>query len=154
MELKCAQFENGKEIPVIHTCQGPNLAPSMFWVGELPTNTKSVAIICIDVDSPSKDFIHWIIYDIPVGFTKLPANLPNHPYFNNGTKQGINDFGKIGWTGPNPPEGLHRYVFTMIALDVFTLEVNEAPSKKEFDEAVKGHIIHTATLTGVYQKEN
>ena len=60
-----------------------------------------------------------------------------------------NDFGEIGYGGPAPPDGRHTYVFKLYELDT-DLDLKEGFSKQELEDAMKGHIIAEAKLTGTY----
>ena len=62
---------------------------------------------------------------------------------------GKNDFGEIGWGGPAPPDKRHTYVFKAYILDV-ELDLKEGYSKQELEDAMKGHIIAEAKLTGTF----
>ena len=63
--------------------------------------------------------------------------------------EGKNDFGELGWGGPAPPDKRHTYVFKAYVLDV-ELDLKEGYSKQELEDAMKGHIITEAKLTGTY----
>jgi len=65
--------------------------------------------------------------------------------------QGKNDFNKLGYGGPCPPVGVHRYFFKLFALDT-TLNLQEGATKKEVEQAIEGHVIVQSTLMGVYEK--
>jgi len=69
----------------------------------------------------------------------------------NGAKQGTNDFGRIGYGGPCPPAGIHRYFFKLYALDDF---LNLAPglTKKRLLRAMEGHILLQTELVGRYKR--
>ena len=110
MILTSKSFKNGSRIPSKFTADGQNISPQLEWQNP-PAATKSFALTCIDPDAPSGNFIHWIVYDIPANVSsieqgqKIGRELPN-------------SFGKIGYKGPSPPSGTHRYVFTLYALDI------------------------------------
>lgn len=104
-----------------------------------------------DPDSSSGDFTHWIIFNIPSNTTGLNESIPLDGTLSNGAKQGTNDFGKIGYSGPDPPSGTHHYVFTIYALDC-DLNLNMGANKTEFLKAIEGHVLAQGKLTGTYAK--
>jgi len=68
MELKSQDISHNQSIPAVHTCDGKDISPQLSWSGA-PEGTKSFALTCIDPDAPMGDFIHWLVYDIPVSVT-------------------------------------------------------------------------------------
>ena len=65
---------------------------------------------------------------------------------------GINDFGMLGYGGPCPAVGRHRYLFDLYALDVPTLGLKAGASRDDVEEAMEGHMLARARLMGTYQK--
>jgi Raf kinase inhibitor-like YbhB/YbcL family protein len=144
-------FADGGHIPSKYTCDGNDVSPPMQW-SDLPARTKSVALICDDPDAPKKDFTHWVLYDLPPSARMLPEHVSRTRELPDGGRQGKNDFGKVGYGGPCPPSGRHRYRFTLYALDT-ELGVPPPATRSEVENAMKGHILETAQLTGLYARE-
>ncbi|MBV8487472.1 MAG: YbhB/YbcL family Raf kinase inhibitor-like protein, partial [Planctomycetaceae bacterium] len=67
------------------------------------------------------------------------------------TVQGKNDFGKIGYGGPCPPSGSHRYVFRLYAVDR-SLDVSVGATRAEVLRAIEGHVVAEGKLTGKYAR--
>ena len=65
--------------------------------------------------------------------------------------QGKNDFGKIGYGGPCPPSGTHRYVFRLYALDAL-LNLGANATRAMVLKAIEGHILAEGRLTGKYAR--
>ena len=107
-----------------------------------PKGTKSYVLTVEDPDAPAGAFTHWVIFNIPGKPTGLPEGVPKEKMLENGAEQGNNDFGSIGYGGPDPP-ATHRYIFTLIALDVETIQ---KPSGK----ILKEHTLGETTLRGMY----
>lgn len=138
-------FEHNQIIPSKYTCDGENLAPELT-VSEIPQNAKSLVLIVDDPDAPVGTWVHWVVYNIPTSVTKIDAkNLPKE------SKQGITDFGRIGWGGPCPPSGTHRYFFKLYAIDT-VLDLAEGATKAQVENAIKDHIIEKAELIGLYKR--
>ena len=150
MEIKSTAFQNGAMIPVKHTCDGINVSPPLEW-SDAPTGAKYFALICDDPDAPMGIWVHWVIYDIPAGTTTLQDKVPPQKELGNGAKQGTNDFRKIGYGGPCPPSGEHRYFFKLYALDGPT-GLKPGATKARLLEAMKGHVIAEAQLMGIYRR--
>ncbi len=144
-------FKYGDFIPVKYTCEGSDISPPLKWEN-IPKGVKSFVLIMEDPDAPTGTFTHWVVYDIPRNVNALPENFPKKPEVE-GVKQGINDFGKVGYGGPCPPPGKpHRYFFKLFAIDVKSLNIPPKATKKDVLKALNGHIIGTTQLMGLYQR--
>ena len=152
MQLKSNAFGNGQPIPAKYTGQGKDISPPLEW-SEVPSETKSFAIIADDPDAPVGTWVHWVIYNIPSDVTKLDENVPAKETLPNGAKQGINDFGKFGYGGPMPPPGKpHRYYFKLYALDT-VLNLKPRATKQDLLKSMQGHILAQVELIGTYQRK-
>ena len=150
MEIKSSAFENNKMIPKQYTCDGKNISPQLLW-SDVPEGTKSIALISDDPDAPMGTWVHWVIYNIPGDVNELAENISPDKTLSNGAKQGTNDFKKIGYGGPCPPSGTHRYFFKLYALDT-KLNLDSGATKKQLLQAMEGHILAQAELMGKYKR--
>ena len=105
-----------------------------------------------DPDAPGGTFIHWVLYDIPAVTRELPVGVPKQGQLSDNSRQGKNDFGKIGYGGPCPPGGTHHYVFSLYALDT-TLGLPAGASRSQVESAMKGHVLARGELTGLYSRQ-
>jgi len=113
-------------------------------IEDIPEGTKRLALIVDDPDAPMGTWVHWVVFNIHVTDVIEENTVP-------GT-QGTNDFRKLEYGGPCPPSGTHRYFFKLYAIDE-KLHIEEGCKKKELEEAMEGHILATAELIGLYQRE-
>src|SRR5262249_31500665 len=120
LTLTSPSFKPNGEMPKLFTADGKDVSPPLAWSG-LPAGTRSLALLLDDPDAPDPAapkmvWVHWVVYDIPPSATSLPqsADAETLPA---GAHQGRNDWKQVGWRGPAPPIGRHRYVFTLYALD-------------------------------------
>ncbi|MCM8783734.1 MAG: YbhB/YbcL family Raf kinase inhibitor-like protein [Candidatus Omnitrophica bacterium] len=151
IEITSSSFESNEFIPPKFTCQGENISPHLAWK-YFPEETESFVIICDDPDAPFKTWVHWVIYDIPKETNKLDAGIPPKEILDFGAKQGINDFGNIGYGGPCPPPGKpHRYFFKIFALKK-RLNLPPGLDKESVLKAMEGNIIEEAELVGKYKR--
>lgn len=150
MVLRSSAFNDGDMIPRKYTCDGSNISPPLTWSG-VPAGAKSIALICDDPDAPRGTFVHWVVFNIPPSSSGLREGLPNEKTLQDGSKQGLNDFRRIGYGGPCPPSGTHRYYFKLYALDV-ELDLDPGATKKELLNAMEGHVLAEATLMGKYRR--
>ncbi|MBE9546861.1 MAG: YbhB/YbcL family Raf kinase inhibitor-like protein [Proteobacteria bacterium] len=150
MEITSSAFEEGGNIPEMYTCDGANISPPLEWTAA-PDGAKSFALICDDPDAPMGTWVHWVAYDLPVSISRLPENIPPERTPASGGKQGINDFNKIGYGGPCPPGGTHRYFFKLYALDT-TVDLAPGATKEQLLKAMRGHILSEAQLMGKYRR--
>lgn len=142
-------FNDGESIPTKYTCDGDDISPPLYWKG-FPNKTKTFVLIVEDTDAPRGTFTHWIMFNIPREVTRLKENIPKTGAVEGIGIQGKNDFGKIGYGGPCPPPNtLHRYIFKLYALDV-KLNLSAGASKVEVLNAMRGHVLAIAKLTGIY----
>jgi len=148
MRLFSKSFEDGKPIPAVHSLDGGDQAPELHWTG-VPAGAKSLAVLCDDLDAPGGSFTHWIAVDMLPVVIFILEGAPKTKFLVNGGIQGINSYGTLGWGGPKPPSGTHRYRFTLFALD-HKPPVEEPPTREGFDAIVEGHTLATATLTGLF----
>jgi Raf kinase inhibitor-like YbhB/YbcL family protein len=150
LRLKSQAFENGALIPRIHTCDGRNLSPQLFWSG-VPVDTKSLSLMVDDPDAPRRIFLHWLVTDLPPTLLQLPEGIKPRFEMDGGGFQGRNDFGDIGYGGPCPPTGTHNYVFTLYALSE-SLALSERATRDDFLKAIGGRTIAQARLVGRYSR--
>ena len=143
-------FAEGGMIPRDYTCDGKDISPPLAWAGA-PEGTKSLAIICDDPDAPVGTWVHWVLYNLPAIVNELPQGVKSDKVLENGAKHGMNDFRKLGYGGPCPPGGTHRYYFKIYALDT---ELTQEPglTKAELLKAIKGHILAEGQLMGRYKR--
>jgi hypothetical protein len=144
--LTSADIRAGRPIPQrFWGCTDSGLSPELTWSGA-PAGARSYAVKVFDPDAPTgSGFWHWIAWDIPADTTSLPtgATLPS------GAVNGTNDGGGIGYTGPCPPEGdiTHHYQFTVVALDVPSLQRPADTHAAVVGFLIGQHAIASATLT-------
>ncbi len=143
-------FSEGQAIPNRYTCDGPDVSPDLAWSG-VPETAVSLALICDDPDAPMGTWVHWVLFNIPADADGLPAEVPSDAILENGARHGKNDFGKLGYGGPCPPGGTHRYFFKFYALDT-QVELDSGSTKAELLEAMEGHILAEAQLMGIYSR--
>ena len=145
MQIKSV-FSDGERIPLKYTCDGKDVNPPLEFI-DVPENAKSLVLLVDDPDSPSKVWSHWVVWGISANTGKIAENsVPK------GASEGMNDFGNVGYGGPCPHSGTHRYRFRLFALDE-KIYLNPNASRKDVESAMKGHIIEKAILTGTYSRE-
>lgn len=150
MKIKSLAFQEGGKIPRKYTCDDKDVSPPLFWE-DIPEDTKSLALICDDPDAPMGAWVHWVIYDLDPAINELPENVPMTEILDNGGIQGRNDFRRIGYGGPCPPGGIHRYYFKLYALNI-KLDLGPGLTKSELLRAMEGHILDECQLMGKYSR--
>lgn len=140
-------FANDSLIPSRYTCDGANVSPQLSWTNG-PENTKSYALICDDPDAPSKTWVHWLVFNIPAETNSIDEGAASIA----GAQYGKNDFGNTNYGGPCPPSGTHHYHFKIYALNCM-LPLKNGATKKEIEDAMKGHILAQGELVGLYSRK-
>jgi len=145
MSITSPDFKEGGLIPKKFTREGENIRPNI-QIQDPPEGTKSLVIIMDDPDAPSGTFLHWSVWNIPPDTKEITSDvLPI------GAIEGINGRSKIGYTGPYPPSGTHRYIFHLFALERI-LSIPQNASRDELEKEMTGRIIAKAQLTGLYKR--
>ena len=150
MQLQSEAFDQSEMIPDRYTCRGKDMSPPLEWV-DAPEGTQEFALVCDDPDAPIGTWVHWVAYGIPSSVTGLPQDVPPESRMSSGGWQGTNSWGRIGYGGPCPPSGTHRYFFRLYALDR-RLELEPGISKAQLLKAIEGHILAQCELMGRYSK--
>ena len=149
LHITSPEFSAGDAIPTKFTCDAQDVSPRLSW-GEPPANTQSFALIMDDPDAPAGTWVHWVLSDLPGDAKELPEQAPRQEQLASGARQGRNDFGKIGYSGPCPPPGKpHRYFFKLYAVDT-KLNLKSGATKADLERAMKPHILAQAELIGRY----
>ena len=151
MEVKSTAFQEGAMIPKLYTCDGQDISPALSWSG-VPSEAKSLALVMDDPDAPRGTWVHWVLFNIPPDTTSLAENLPRTASLPNGAKHGNNSWSKLGYGGPCPPGGAHRYYFKVYALDV-VLALSTGITVGQLLKAMEGHILAEGQLMGRYARK-
>ncbi len=149
-ELTSSAFAHGESIPMRYSCDGEDISPPLTW-GDPPAGTQSFALIMDDPDAPMGTWVHWVVYNLPAATRGLPENVPTDAQLPDGSLQGTNSWGRIGYGGPCPPSGTHRYFFKLYALDT-TINLPAGAEKKALLQAMQGHVLAEAELMGTFQR--
>jgi hypothetical protein len=96
-------------------------------------------------------WVHWVLFNLPPDSSGLPEHVPPQKKLSNGAQQGSNNFRKIGYGGPCPPGGTHRYFFKLYALDT-VLDLQAGSTKAALERAMQGQILAEARLMGTYRR--
>lgn len=150
MQFESAAFDPNGMIPPIYTCDGDDISPPLSW-DTPPAETQSLALIVDDPDAPLGTFVHWVVYNMSPDQRGLPEAVPPDETLSKGGFQGKNDFRNIGYGGPCPPSGTHRYFFKLYALDA-QLDVPPGATKADVMNALNGHILAYTELVGQYSR--
>jgi Raf kinase inhibitor-like YbhB/YbcL family protein len=151
MKLISSAFADGELIAPKYTCDGHNVSPPLEWT-DVPEGARSLALIVDDPDAPKGLFVHWLIYAISPTEKGLTEGVGIEQASAGGAVQGKNGFGKMGYGGPCPPSGVHRYYFHLHALNT-NLTLPPGASRKELETSMKGHVIGEARLMGRYGRK-
>jgi Raf kinase inhibitor-like YbhB/YbcL family protein len=146
MKISSSAFQEGGTIPEKFSKNGQNVSPELRVEGA-PAEAKSLALIVDDPDTPVGLFTHWLVWNIDPKTIEIAENSPP-----NGAVQGTNDYPNLGYGGPQPPSGTHRYYFKIFALDR-VLDLKSGAKRREVDAAMRGHVIGQGELMGRYSKK-
>jgi Raf kinase inhibitor-like YbhB/YbcL family protein len=142
LDITSNSFERDGYIPSNYTCEGTAKNPALMIKG-IPQGTESLAIIMEDPDAPFKLFDHWLVWNIP------PTEIISENF--SAGVEGSNSKGELGYIGPCPPSGTHRYFFKVYALDTM-INLEKGADKKQLEVAILDHVLAYGELMGMYKK--
>ena len=185
IEISSTVFSRIRRMPIEYTCTeneyypeagydfryGQEKSPPLAWTGA-PEGTVSFALVMDDPDVAAKDtvvggrWVHWVMWNIPADVTELPehvATTTELATIGPNTRQGVNDYGNIGWSGPCPGANVsaiqgsagrnintaHKYTYTVYALDV-ELDLPGGSTHQDLLKAIDGHVIAAGSTVGEY----
>jgi Raf kinase inhibitor-like YbhB/YbcL family protein len=149
--IQSLAFTEGSAIPKKYSCEGADLSPGLSWEGA-PAGSAAFSLIVDDPDAPAGTWTHWIAWNIPAAANALPEGVAKVPQLGDGSRQGLNDFRRVGYNGPCPPGGkVHRYYFKLYALDG-KLDLKAGASRQELERAMHGHVLAEARAMGTYRR--
>jgi Raf kinase inhibitor-like YbhB/YbcL family protein len=140
------------EIPLRYTCDGEDTSPPLEW-GAPPPGTASLALIVDDPDAPRGTWVHWVIYNLPAEARGLAAGIALEAELSDSSRQGNNSWPRLGYGGPCPPSGSHRYFFKLYALDTALDLQQPGATKQQLLQAMEGHILAETQLMGTYARK-
>ena len=149
-ELKNNQILPNAQVFKGYGCNGGNVSPYLSWENA-PINTRSFAIICHDPDAPRENgWYHWLVVNIPSNINSIKKGGKIE-----GSLETVTDFGSIGYGGACPPvgHGVHRYNFTVYALDIEKLDVSKESKPKDVENLVLKHAVAKSTITGLFERK-
>ena len=149
-ELTSTAFVEGEPIPSKYTCDGEDISPPLQW-RDPPEGARSFALIADDPDAPIGTWVHWVLYNLPAGTRSLAEAIPPDAERSDGSRHGNSSWRRLGYGGPCPPRGTHRYFFKLYALDT-ALDLKAGANKKKLLRAIEGHILAQTALMGVYSR--
>lgn len=152
MVITSPVLQANEPIPPQYTCDGRNTSPPLDWTN-IPNAAQSLVLIMDDPDAPNGTFLHWLFYDLPSTVDTLPGAIIPASSPEQGGSQGRNGFNKIGYGGPCPPNGTHRYRVKLYALDK-TLDLPSDATLANVAEAMEGHIVGFGELTAPYTRQS
>jgi Raf kinase inhibitor-like YbhB/YbcL family protein len=150
VKLTSSSFNHGEMIPRHHGRGFDNSAPSLCWE-DVPVETRTFALVCRDPDALAGTWTHWVVYNIPAERCCLPSDLGRAIETSDGIRQGLNSWGESGYDGPQPPSGVHRYYFTLYALDE-ELDLKGGAPLHVLEETMEGHVLAKTELMGRFSK--
>jgi Raf kinase inhibitor-like YbhB/YbcL family protein len=144
LKITSTSFANNGSIPSKYSCEGEEASPPLL-ISDIPSGTKSLAIILHDPDAPREGgFTHWVVWNVEPGNNNIPENFK-------GAQQGLNGAGQPGYKGMCPPSGTHHYHFMVYALDT-KLDIDKKTDKAGLEKSMQGHILAQGDLVGLYKK--
>lgn len=146
MKLNSVNFKDNSFLPPKYTCDGLGINPDL-QIDEVPTYTKSLALILEDPDAPSGMFAHWLMWNIAPDIKIIKEGLvPTNAI------QGLNDYGKNDYGVPCPPQGTHRYIFKVYALDITLENLSPRTNREKLLSAINGHVLGVAQIVSLYSR--
>ena len=157
LTLTSSAFAPGATIPARYTCAGADVSPPLVWSGG-PVGTRTFALVVDDPDAPDpaapkRVWVHWVLYNVPADVGALPEGASGRG-LPPGAREGRNDGGAVGWSGPCPPIGRHRYFHKLYALDAALPDLGDRATKADLERAMQGHVLASAELVGTFSVDD
>ncbi|UCD75463.1 MAG: YbhB/YbcL family Raf kinase inhibitor-like protein [Phycisphaerales bacterium] len=149
LEVTSPAFKHESAIPAKYTCDGEDISPPLSWSAG-PEGTASYALIMDDPDAPGRTWVHWVVFNLTEPALAEGVSAKDRPAA--GLEEGDNSWRSVGYGGPCPPSGTHRYFFKVYALDTM-LSFVAAPTKENLHAAMKGHVLAQGELMGTYARK-
>ena len=132
-----------------YTCDVDNSSPELRWENS-PEETAGFAIICETIEG---GFVHWMVFHIPAEVHHVPAGIPPQDSLPNGIRQGLNGYGKLGYSGPCPPKDAppQRYRIRLFALHAL-MEPPVRPNREQLLALIEPYVIQSVEIVGLYQR--
>jgi len=154
LTLASKDFKDGGTIPDQYTEAANTMAvsPQLTWTS-VPSATVSFTVLVHDpdtaLDKTPREFVHWIIFNIPGTARSLPGGVPNEARLPDGAVQLKNSAGRVGYMGMGAPSPgpAHHYTFEIFALDM-KLTLGPDASQAELLKAMEGHVLDKGVLVG------
>ena len=146
MEISSPAFGDGESIPETYGYTAGNVNPPLRF-GGVPDEAESLALVVDDPDAvepAGKVWDHWVVWNLSPDREEIPE-----AWDPDDAVEGQNDYGERGYGGPNPPDRPHTYEFRLYALDS-RLTLGAGATKEQLEEAMAGHVLDRAELTGTY----
>ncbi len=148
-KIVSSAFKDNDYIPPWYSRSDGDSSPPVGWT-DPPNGTSSLTLIVTCTDPKSgKVYCHWVMYNIPPRANTIYGKQPHRNVSHDGTLQGVNSFGGVGWDGPDDDVTDQKLIFNLYALDT-KLDLPGGASFQDVEDAMKNHILHVAKLTGRY----
>lgn len=155
--LESEGYKNNERMPAkyanIGAAGGENLSPPFQWE-DAPEGTKSFALAMVDHHPVAREFVHWLIINIPADVSSIEEGASGTAKMPAGSKELNTTYGTPKYGGPRPPAGTgdHPYKTTLYALNIERLDLSENITLEEFLDAIEGKVLAKATLTGIFSQ--
>ena len=146
LSLTSPAFADGEQIPLEYGYGERNVNPPLQF-DSVAEEAQSLALVVDDPDAvepAGKVWDHWIVWNVAPDRREIPAGWKPAT-----AREGTNDFGNVGYDGPNPPEERHRYRFKLFALAT-TLDLPSETDARALGKAMVGHVLAATQLDGTY----
>jgi Raf kinase inhibitor-like YbhB/YbcL family protein len=156
LEVHSSAFEDGDLLPLRFASArvgGSDLSPPLSWTS-VPPGTLSLAVTCVDHAVMARDFVHWVVVDLPPDLPFLAEGASGGPMIPGGARELSGTAGRPGYVGPSPPQGSgpHPYRFTVWALDLDRLPGAEDGDLARFLKATETHMLDQGSITGIFER--
>lgn len=156
--VSSSSYQNNGVIPLKYVHKsvvgGQNISPAFSWV-DPPVHTKSFALSIVDPHPVARNWVHWLVINIPFRERKIVEGGSRTNSLPAGARELLNSYNELGYGGPAPPKGSgeHPYVATVYALNVEYLGLSVKSSLREFEKAIEGKVIAEIALTGLFERK-
>ena len=147
LHVSSSAYRDGDPVPREFTCDGFDRSPPLVVSG-FPAGARYWALVFDDPDAARGTWTHWTFWDVPTSVASLPAGANIGSL---GGVEGTTSAKTVGYHGPCPPSGAHRYIMHAYATEE-KLGIPPGSSVEQVHQALRSKAVAQGVLNATYAR--